>query len=96
MHDDEVVLSHVKLSRVLQAHAKDRHNNLTRLYTVGEAARFIQLHFSTRTEDGVWTHAEHSLRKAAETGDADQAAHATEAVVVLLEAEGMLFGPTGV
>lgn len=93
MPADEVVFSHVKLSRVLQA--RDRHGKLNRLYTVGEAARFIRMSFSApRTDDADWTYAEHSLRKAAESGNADQAADATEAVVVLLDAEGMLFVST--
>ncbi len=88
MHED-IIASVVTLATSLTA--KDAKNSKKTLTTVGEAARFIRTNFSRQRSDNVdWEHAAKALEAAAETNDAEGRKNATEAVVALLRADGML------
>ena len=89
MKHEEIIASLVELAAPLNV--KDIKNNEKILVNVGEAARFIRANFSRQRSDSVdWEHAAKTLEVAAETNDAERRQHATEAVVALLRAEGML------
>lgn len=91
MTHNEIIASAVTLATPLIV--KDVKNNKKTLTTVGEAARFIHTNFSRQRSDCVdWEHAAKALEVAAETNDAEGRQHATEAVIALLRAEGILVG----
>ena len=91
MTHNEIVASPVKLAAPLVV--KDIKNNKKTLATVGEAARFMHTNFTRQRSDHVdWEHAAKALEVAAETDDAERRQHATDAVIALLRAEGMLVG----
>jgi hypothetical protein len=91
VNHDEIIARVVALAMPLTV--KDAKNNKRTLTTVGEAARFIHANFSRQRSDQVdWEHAANALEVAAETNDAERRQHATEVVVALLRAEGMLVG----
>jgi hypothetical protein len=89
MEHEKIIASSVELAAPLNV--KDIRNNKKILVNVGEAARFIRANFSRQRSDSAdWEHAAKALEVAAETNDAERRQHATEAVVALLRAEGML------
>jgi hypothetical protein len=91
MTHNEIIASSVTLAAPLIA--KDIKNNKKTLATVGEAARFIHTNFTRQRSDHIdWEHAAKTLEVAAETDDAERRQHATDAVIALLRAEGMLVG----
>ncbi len=89
MTHEEIIASPVKLAAPLDV--KDNKNSKKTLATVGEAARFIRANFSRQRSDYVdWEYAARTLEVAAETDNADRRQQATDAVIALLRAEGML------
>jgi hypothetical protein len=61
------------------------------LTTIGEAARFMRGNFSRQRSDNTdWEHAAKTLEVAAETNETEGRKNATEAVIALLRADGML------
>jgi hypothetical protein len=91
MTSDEIVASIVTLAAPLNV--KDAKNNKKTLTSVGEAARFMRTNFTRQRSDCVdWEDAAKALEVAAETNDAERRQHATEAVIALLRADGMLVG----
>ena len=89
MTHEEIIASPVELATPLIV--KDIRNNKNTLLTVGEAARFIRANFSRQRSDHTdWEHAASALEVAAETNDAERRQHASEAMVALLRAEGLL------
>ena len=89
MEHEKIIASLVELTVPLNV--KDIKNTNRKLVTVGEAARFIRANFSRQRSDSVdWEHAAKSLEVAAETNDAETRQHASDAVVALLRADGML------
>ena len=91
MVHNEIIASPVTLAAPLTA--KDIKNNKKTLATVGEAALFIHTNFTRQRSDCVdWEHAADALEAAAETNDEERRQHATDAVIALLRAEGMLVG----
>ena len=89
MDHADIIASDVMLATPLTV--KDAKNNKKTLTTVGEAARFIRANFSRQRSDYVdWEHAAKTLEAAAETNDDDRRRHATEAIMSLLRAEGIL------
>jgi hypothetical protein len=91
MTSEEIIASTVTLAGpLIVTDVKKTKKTLT---TIGEAARFIRTNFTRQRSDCVdWEHAAKMLEVAAETNDAQRRQHATEAVVPLLRAEGMLVG----
>ncbi len=89
MTSEEIIASTVTLATPLIA--KDIKKNKNTLTTIGDAARFIRTNFSRQRSDNVdWEHAAKALEVAAETNDAEGRKNATEAVIALLRADGML------
>ena len=91
MTHGEIIASPVTLAAPLTV--KDIKNNKKTLATIGEAALFIHTNFTRkRADEADWEHAASTLELAAETNDDERRQHATDAVIALLRAEGMLVG----
>lgn len=87
----DIIASSVMLAAPLNV--KNVKNSKMTLNTIGDAARFIRSNFSRLRSDQVdWEHAAKTLEVAAETNDNERRQHATDAVMALLSAEGMLIG----
>ena len=89
MTSEEIIASTVTLATPLIV--TDTKKNKITLTTVGEAARFMRSNFSRRRSDNAdWEHAAKTLEVAAETDDVERRQHATDAVIALFCADGML------
>jgi hypothetical protein len=89
MTSEEIIASTVTLASPLTV--TDIRKNKATLTTVGEAARFMRKNFSRQRSDNAdWEHSARTLEVAAETDDAERRQHATDAVIALLRADGML------
>jgi hypothetical protein len=89
MTSEEIISSTVTLATPLIV--TDIKKNKKTLSTVGEAALFMRSNYSRKRSDNAdWEHAAKTLEAAAETDDVERRQHATDAVIVLLRADGML------
>jgi hypothetical protein len=89
MKHEDIIASEVTLAAPLIVN--DIKNTRKTLTTIGDAARFIRSNFSRlRSNNLDWEHAAKTLEVAAETNDSERRQHATDAVIALLRADGML------
>ena len=89
MNHNEIIASPVMLAAPLKV--IDIKKSKKTLTTIGQAALFIHTNFTRQRSDQVdWEQAASALELAAETNDQERRQHATDAVIALLRAEGML------